>query len=113
MFLPVSMPRLTFFDRDAIDLQRDRQLLGRIGCRLEQFGDRRSARSRSRSVMGRDRFEVSQLRLQRLDAFLEHGDLSGDKRPGGLKGASMVQTLLPLWRGKAPRQGRRDTTRKG
>ena len=31
----------------------------------------------------------------------------------GLKGASMVQTLLPLWRGKAPRQGRRDTTRKG
>ena len=39
MFLSVSMPRLTFFDRDAIDLQRDRQLLGRIGGRLEQFGD--------------------------------------------------------------------------
>ena len=38
MFLSVSMPRLTFFDRDAIDLQRDRQLLGRIGGRLELSG---------------------------------------------------------------------------
>jgi hypothetical protein len=72
MFLSASMPRLTFFDRDAIDLQRDRQLLGRIGGRLEQFDDPAvSPVALVCSVMGRDRFEVSQLRLQRLDAFLE------------------------------------------
>jgi hypothetical protein len=51
------MPRLTFFDRDAIDPQ----LLGRIGGRVEQFGDPAVSPVALVvcSVMGRDRFEAS------------------------------------------------------
>jgi hypothetical protein len=78
-------------ERRNFGLQLGHQLPSRIGGRLEQFSDQAVSPIALAfvvfSVTGCGRFEVGQLRLQRLDAFLECGDLSGDKRPGGLKGA--------------------------
>jgi len=81
-------------ERPNFGLQLGRQLHSRISGRLEQFGDQAVSPIALTFVVcpvtGCGRFEVGQLHLQRLDAFLECGDISGDKRPGDLKGAFQV-----------------------
>ena len=81
-------------ERPNFGLQLGRQLHSRISGRFEQFGDQAVSPIALAFVVcpvtGCGRFEVGQLHLQRLDAFLECGDISGDKRPGDLKGAFQV-----------------------
>jgi hypothetical protein len=89
-------------ERRNFGLQLGRQVHSRISGRLEQFGDQAVSPIALTFVVcpvtGCGRFEVGQLRLQRLDAFLECGDpspVTSDRAASGcISGARPVSKEL-------------------